>query len=74
MISGYSFFLPSIVNQLGFSPNVTQLLSAGPFAAGSFGEICSKRDIPSGLFIHCLFLQLLYLRHSCRTDMNQEVL
>ncbi|KAL0959957.1 hypothetical protein HGRIS_011621 [Hohenbuehelia grisea] len=31
---GLAYFLPSIVNQLGFSPNKTQLLSAGPFAAG----------------------------------------
>ena len=42
MNSGFTFFLPSIVNQLGFSPNVTQLLSAGPYAVGSFGENCSK--------------------------------
>ena len=43
MSSGLAFFLPSIVSQLGFSRKVTQLLSAGPFAAGSFGENCSKR-------------------------------
>ena len=51
MVFGYSFFLPSIVNQLGFSPSTTQLLSAGPFAVGAFGENCSKRDISPGLFI-----------------------
>jgi hypothetical protein len=38
MSSGLGLFLPSIVHELGFSRNVTQLLSAGPFAAGSFGE------------------------------------
>ena len=54
MASGLAFFLPSIVNQLGFSANVTQLLSAGPFAAGSFGEDRSKRNISKGLFIHLL--------------------
>ncbi|KAF8159947.1 MFS general substrate transporter [Crassisporium funariophilum] len=31
---GLANFLPSIVSQLGFSPNKTQLLSVGPFAAG----------------------------------------
>uniref|UniRef100_A0A0W0G0X2 Major facilitator superfamily (MFS) profile domain-containing protein n=1 Tax=Moniliophthora roreri TaxID=221103 RepID=A0A0W0G0X2_MONRR len=31
---GLALFLPSIVNQLGFSPNRSQLLSVGPFAAG----------------------------------------
>lgn len=34
---GLALFLPSIVNQLGFSPSKTQLLSVGPFAAGFFG-------------------------------------
>jgi hypothetical protein len=38
MIYGLAIFLPSIVNQLGFSPNVTQLLSVGPYAAGFIGE------------------------------------
>ena len=38
MIYGLANFLPSIVNQLGFSPNVTQLLSVGPFTAGFIGE------------------------------------
>ncbi|KAK7056857.1 hypothetical protein VNI00_002574 [Paramarasmius palmivorus] len=33
---GLALFLPSIVNQLGFSPNHSQLLSVGPFAAGFF--------------------------------------
>ena len=47
--SGLNFFLPSIVNQLGFSRDSTQLLSAGPFAAGAFGENCSKRDVFSRL-------------------------
>jgi hypothetical protein len=38
MVYGLSSFLPSIVRQFGFSPNKTQLLSVGPFAAGFFGE------------------------------------
>ncbi|XP_006461486.1 hypothetical protein AGABI2DRAFT_222276 [Agaricus bisporus var. bisporus H97] len=33
---GLAYFLPSIVNQLGFSPVKSQLLSVGPFAAGFF--------------------------------------
>ena len=38
MISyGLAYFLPSIVKQLGFGANKTQLLSVGPFAAGFFG-------------------------------------
>jgi hypothetical protein len=40
---GLALFLPSIVNQLGFSANKTQLLTVGPFAAGFFGE-CSSPD------------------------------
>ena len=38
MLYGLALFLPSIVNQLGFSSNKSQLLSVGPFAAGFFGE------------------------------------
>ena len=38
MSYGLAVFLPSIVNQLGFSPNTTQLLSVGPFTAGFLGE------------------------------------
>ena len=37
---GLALFLPSIVNQLGFSPTRTQLLGVGPFAASFFGR-CS---------------------------------
>lgn len=33
---GLALFLPSIVNQLGFSPTRTQLMSVGPFAASFF--------------------------------------
>ena len=75
MSSGLNLYLPSIISQLGFSPNATQLLSAGPHAAGSFGEPdnCLKCDISPG-FIHCLSFQLLYLPHFCRTVTNQEVL
>ena len=37
MVYGLAIFIPSIVNELGFSPNATQLLSVGPFAAGFLG-------------------------------------
>ncbi|KAF5391364.1 hypothetical protein D9757_001855 [Collybiopsis confluens] len=47
VLYGQALFLPSIVNQLGFSPNKTQLLSVGPFAGGFFvtllGAIWSDR-------------------------------
>ncbi|KAF8963255.1 MFS general substrate transporter [Flammula alnicola] len=33
---GLALFLPSIVNELGFSPNKSQLLSVGPYAVGFF--------------------------------------
>ena len=35
---GLAIFLPSIVNELGFSPKATQLLSVGPFATAFCGE------------------------------------
>ena len=38
MNSGLVLFLPSIIKELGFRPDLTQLLSAGPFAAGFCGE------------------------------------
>ncbi|CAL1707479.1 unnamed protein product [Somion occarium] len=38
---GLALFLPSIVNQLGFSPTHTQLISVGPFAAGFLVILCS---------------------------------
>jgi len=34
MVYGLAVFLPSMVSQLGFSSNTTQLLSVGPFTAG----------------------------------------
>jgi len=34
---GLALFLPSIVSELGFSRNKTQLLTVGPFAVGFFG-------------------------------------
>jgi len=37
MLFGLALFLPSIVNQLGYSRAETQLLSVGPFAGGFFG-------------------------------------
>ena len=38
MLYGLALFLPSIVKELGFGANKTQLLSVGPFAAGFFGD------------------------------------
>ena len=38
LLYGLALFLPSIVNQLGFSPNNSQLLSVGPFVGGFIGE------------------------------------
>ncbi|KAF8159942.1 MFS general substrate transporter [Crassisporium funariophilum] len=38
---GLALFLPSIVSQLGFSRDKTQLLSVGPFAAGFFVTLFS---------------------------------
>ena len=55
---GLAVFLPSIVNQLGFSPNTTQLLSVGPFMAGFIGECFFKARLIKA-HIHCLFLQYL---------------
>ena len=45
MTYGLTLFLPSIVHQLGFSPNNTQLMSVGPFAAAFFGEYVFKRSM-----------------------------
>ena len=52
---GVAFFLPSIVNQLGFSPTHTQLLTVGPFATAFVGECLSQCNI-SPLIIRCFFL------------------
>ena len=49
MSYGLAIFLPSIVSQLGFSPNTTQLLSAGPFMAGFVGEYF-KSTAHEGIF------------------------
>ncbi|CAL1707482.1 unnamed protein product [Somion occarium] len=38
---GLALFLPSIVNQLGFSATRSQLISVGPFAAGFFVTLIS---------------------------------
>ena len=37
ILYGLALFLPSIVNQLGFSPTKTQLISVGPYAVAFFG-------------------------------------
>jgi O-antigen/teichoic acid export membrane protein len=40
---GLAFFLPSIVGQLGFSDNKTQILSVGPFVVGFIGaQFCYR--------------------------------
>ncbi|THV07792.1 MFS general substrate transporter [Dendrothele bispora CBS 962.96] len=54
---GLALFLPSIVNQLGFDANQSQLLSVGPFAAGFFVTLLSafwsdkfnKRAVPTAM-------------------------
>ena len=54
IIYGLGLFLPSIIHQLGFSRNATQLLSAGPFAAVFTSEYRSKRDnSPDLIIMHC---------------------
>jgi hypothetical protein len=55
MFYGLGLFLPSIVKQLGFSANATQLMSVGPFATAFVGDyFFSSQHIK---FIHCLGLQ-----------------
>ena len=59
MIYGFAYFLPSIVKQLGFSSNKTQLLSVGPFAVGFLGVlfcVILLRRNPSRL-MHYLLVQ-----------------
>jgi len=36
--SGIALFLPSIINQMGFGANESQLLSVGPYAGGVIGR------------------------------------
>ncbi|KAF9026961.1 MFS general substrate transporter [Hymenopellis radicata] len=58
---GLGLFLPSLVNQLGFSATKSQLLSVGPFAAGFFVTLIAAyfsdhynaRAIPAAL-VSCL--------------------
>jgi ABC-type Na+ efflux pump permease subunit len=52
MLYGLALFLPSIVSQLGFSPNKTQILSVGPFVVGFFGANFLWRNL--------LVLRLMY--------------
>ena len=58
---GLAIFLPSIVSQLGFSPNASQLLSVGPFVAGFIGECLSKIKPPYSLLILLVSLTSAYL-------------
>lgn len=41
MLHGLALFLPSIVNELGYSATHTQLIGVGPFAAGFVGMLLS---------------------------------
>jgi hypothetical protein len=51
---GLALFLPSIVSELGFSRNKTQLLSVGPFAAGFFGAFVRwTRRVKNLLMVLC---------------------
>ena len=61
---GLSLFLPSIVNQLGFSPTKTQLLSVGPFVTGFIGQCFQS---PIYLKTYSLLVQRLLFLHSPRT-------
>ena len=76
MAYGLALFLPSIVSELGFSPNKTQLLTIGPFAAGFCGECFFwKHDIylkkayvavyPSSDFNFCNFVRPLRSERCC---------
>lgn len=68
---GLALFSPSIVNQLGFSPVRSQLLSVGPFAGGFFltlffaffSDKYQNRAIPT-IIISCLAIIgfVMYLR------------
>ena len=51
ILYGLALFSPSIIDQMGFSPVKSQLLSVGPFAAGFFRRC---------LFLSCFLLQWLY--------------
>lgn len=70
VVSGLVLFLPSIVEQLGFSHNTTQLLSAGPFAAGFLGDYCSLkggdfpglRTVSSSDFTRCTLVGPLQIK------------
>ncbi|KAF8817611.1 MFS general substrate transporter [Phlegmacium glaucopus] len=71
LLYGLAFFLPSIVSQLGFSPNKTQLLTVGPFATGALVTLISAfwsdryktRGIPAVLItILAVAGYALYLR------------
>ncbi|KAF8815170.1 MFS general substrate transporter [Phlegmacium glaucopus] len=68
MIYGLALFLPSIINELGFSPSKSQLLSVGPFAAGFFGDYFDNGDISRGLFVPLVMLIAAYWsdRHESR--------
>ena len=55
---GLALFLPSMVNQLGFSPNKTQLLTVGPFAAAFFGRAVFFQSAISQR-AYCLFVHVI---------------
>ena len=60
MLYGLALFLPSIVSELGFSPNKTQLLSVGPFGAGFFGERFVSKQTTYYYFSRLIFFRFFF--------------
>lgn len=58
---GLALFLPTIVNQLGFSPTKTQLISVGPFATGFFGMSYFLSNLQSYLIWNSYDLERVFL-------------
>ena len=69
-LNGMALFLPSIVNELGFSQNHAQLLSVGPFAVGFFG-VCFSRTFRQNTALPLLF-NLVILISSYLSDRYQS--
>jgi hypothetical protein len=57
---GLALFLPSIVNQLGFTATTAQLLSAGPFVTGFSVCVLSIKSSKSN---ESTLAQLHWIRH-----------
>ena len=55
ILYGLALFSPSTINQMGFSPVKSQLLSVGPFAAGFFRRCFSLTHLlPPSFFNDCI--------------------